>query len=58
MLGGGYSYKSNQYGLASDTVVSYGLVTPAGRILNVTSESHPDLFFGLQVRSESSSFAF
>ncbi|KIM35568.1 hypothetical protein M413DRAFT_32425 [Hebeloma cylindrosporum] len=46
--GGGYSYKSNQFGLVSDNIVQYELVTYTGEILNVTSTSHPDLFFGLQ----------
>jgi FAD/FMN-containing dehydrogenase len=49
VLGGGYSYKSNQYGLASDTTVAYELVTPTGDSVNVTAENQPELFFGLQV---------
>ena len=47
--GGGYSYKTNQLGLVSDNTVEYELVTYTGEILNVTSASYPDLFFGLQV---------
>ncbi|KDR82204.1 hypothetical protein GALMADRAFT_276752 [Galerina marginata CBS 339.88] len=46
--GGGYSYKTNQLGLVSDNIVEYELVTYTGEILNVTSSSHSDLFFGLQ----------
>ncbi|OAX38046.1 FAD-binding domain-containing protein [Rhizopogon vinicolor AM-OR11-026] len=48
ILGGGYSYFSNQYGLAVDNVVSLELVMPNGTITTVTSASDPDLFFGLR----------
>ncbi|OAX38750.1 FAD-binding domain-containing protein [Rhizopogon vinicolor AM-OR11-026] len=48
VLGGGYSYFSNQYGLAVDNVVSLELVMPNGTITTVTSASQPDLFFGLR----------
>lgn len=58
LLGGGYSYKTNQFGLGSDTVVEYELVTPTGEIITVNAESHPDLFFGLQVCSFISSNGF
>ncbi|KIJ54864.1 hypothetical protein M422DRAFT_240953 [Sphaerobolus stellatus SS14] len=47
-LGGGYSWKTQKFGLALDNVVSYELVTPTAQILNVTAQSHPDLFFGLK----------
>ncbi|KAJ7100922.1 FAD-binding domain-containing protein [Mycena belliarum] len=47
-LGGGYSYKTSQYGLTLDTVVAYELVKPNGVICNVTADSDPDLFFGLK----------
>ncbi|KAF5327189.1 hypothetical protein D9619_004973 [Psilocybe cf. subviscida] len=47
-LGGGYSWKSNQYGLAVDNVVAFELVTPNGKIVNVTHGSDPELFFGLK----------
>ncbi|KAK0499150.1 FAD dependent oxidoreductase [Armillaria luteobubalina] len=47
-LGGGYSYLSNQYGLALDNVVAYELVTPDGTVLTVTGENDPDLFFSLK----------
>ncbi|KAH8996310.1 FAD-binding domain-containing protein [Lactarius akahatsu] len=46
-LGGGYSYKSSQYGLAIDNVASYELVLPNGTITNVTSQDK-DLWFGLR----------
>jgi hypothetical protein len=39
---------TNQYGLSSDNVVQYELVMPCGKIVNVTEQSEPDLFFGLR----------
>ncbi|KAJ7654333.1 FAD-binding domain-containing protein [Mycena rosella] len=47
-LGGGYSWKTNQYGLTVDTVVAYELVKPNGTIVTVTASSDEDLFFGLK----------
>ncbi|KIJ54876.1 hypothetical protein M422DRAFT_153476 [Sphaerobolus stellatus SS14] len=47
-LDGGYSWKTQNYGLALDNVVSYELITPTAQILNVSAQSHPDLFFGLK----------
>jgi hypothetical protein len=44
----GYSYKTNQYGLAIDTIVGYNLVLPNGTVACVTQSTHPDLFFGLK----------
>ncbi|KAI9446106.1 FAD-binding domain-containing protein [Lactarius indigo] len=46
-LGGGFSYKSNEYGLSVDNVVSYDLVLPNGTITTVTSND-TDLWFGLR----------
>ncbi|KAH8979805.1 FAD-binding domain-containing protein [Lactarius akahatsu] len=46
-LGGGFSYKSNEYGLSVDNVVSYDLVLPNGTITSVTSND-TDLWFGLR----------
>ncbi|KAJ8590729.1 FAD-binding domain-containing protein [Rhizopogon salebrosus TDB-379] len=48
ILGGGYSWLTNQYGLAIDTVQSFELVMPCGTVKNVTATSDPDLFFGLR----------
>lgn len=45
----GYSWQSNQFGLAIDGVVAYELVKPSGTIVTVTQMSDPDLFFGLKV---------
>ncbi|EJD05537.1 FAD-binding domain-containing protein [Fomitiporia mediterranea MF3/22] len=47
-LGGGYSWKTNQYGLLIDTVVSHDLVLPSGEFIHVTNATNPDLFFGLR----------
>ncbi|KAK0229779.1 FAD-binding domain-containing protein [Armillaria nabsnona] len=47
-LGGGYSWLSNQYGLAIDNVVAYELVVPNGTAVTVTEGSDPDLFFSLK----------
>ena len=44
----GYSYKSNQHGLAIDTIVGFNLVLPDGTVTYVTEKTHPDLFFGLK----------
>ncbi|KAF8258459.1 hypothetical protein EI94DRAFT_1815307 [Lactarius quietus] len=47
-LGGGYSFKTNQYGLAVDTVTEYELVLPTGEVKIVTAEDE-DLWFALKV---------
>ncbi|KAI0289877.1 hypothetical protein B0F90DRAFT_1825823 [Multifurca ochricompacta] len=47
LLGGGYSFKSNQYGLGIDNIVAYELVLPNGTIKTVT-ESDQDLWFALR----------
>ena len=46
----GYSYKTNQYGLAIDSIVGFNLVLPNGTAASVTQSTHPDLFFGLEGR--------
>ncbi|CAF4004686.1 unnamed protein product [Adineta steineri] len=48
LLGGGYGWKSNQYGLSIDTILEYELVTPNGTIVNVNNQTYPDLYFGLK----------
>ncbi|KAF9244082.1 FAD-binding domain-containing protein [Melanogaster broomeanus] len=47
-LGGGYSWLTEQYGLAVDNVEEYELVMPNGTIIAVTESSSPELFFGLK----------
>ena len=44
----GYSYKTNQYGLAIDTIVGFNLVLPNGTVTYVTQSTYPDLFWGLK----------
>ncbi|MCJ1330129.1 hypothetical protein MMC10_006811 [Thelotrema lepadinum] len=46
-LGGGYSWKTNQFGLTSDTIESYTLVLPNGTVSTISS-SQPDLFWALK----------
>ncbi|KAF8489288.1 FAD-binding domain-containing protein [Russula emetica] len=46
-LGGGYSYKSSQYGLTVDNIAGYELVLPNGTVVYVTSKDR-DLWFGLR----------
>ncbi|KAF8182932.1 hypothetical protein BJ912DRAFT_562318 [Pholiota molesta] len=47
-LGGGYSWKTNQYGLAVDNVLAFQLVKPDGQVIVVTKFSDSELFFGLK----------
>ncbi|KAF8959330.1 hypothetical protein BDZ97DRAFT_2043879 [Flammula alnicola] len=48
ILGGGYSWKTNQHGLTIDTVTAYELVKPNGDVVTVTKASDSELFFGLK----------
>jgi FAD/FMN-containing dehydrogenase len=56
-LGGGFSVKSNQYGIGMDTVAKYQVVMPNGYILQNVSANAPNeegfpvsqLFYALQV---------
>ncbi|KAK3313645.1 hypothetical protein B0H66DRAFT_629614 [Apodospora peruviana] len=47
-LGGGYSWKTNQFGLTCDTVKSFNLVLPNGTFTKVSATQNPDLFFALK----------
>ncbi|KAF9244086.1 hypothetical protein BU15DRAFT_59436 [Melanogaster broomeanus] len=47
-LGGGYSWLTEQYGLAIDNVEEYELVMPNGTVIAVSELSSPELFFGLK----------
>ncbi|KAA1470098.1 FAD dependent oxidoreductase [Dentipellis sp. KUC8613] len=47
ILGGGLSFKSNQYGLAVDNIKSFELVFPNGTVTTVTATDE-DLWFGLR----------
>ncbi|TFK39177.1 hypothetical protein BDQ12DRAFT_734991 [Crucibulum laeve] len=48
ILGGGFSWLTNQYGLTIDTVTAYELVKPDGTVVTVTETSNANLFFGLK----------
>ncbi|KAL7284766.1 hypothetical protein ACG7TL_002073 [Trametes sanguinea] len=47
-LGGGYSWKTNQYGLAIDNLSGLEIVLANGTTLDVSQNMHPDLFWGLK----------
>ena len=47
-LGGGLGWLTGVHGLAADNVLSIELVTAEGEVLNVTADSHPDLFWALR----------
>lgn len=48
LYGGGFSWYTNQHGLAVDNVITFDLVLPNGTYVNVTEKSQPDLYFGLR----------
>ncbi|KAK3387358.1 hypothetical protein B0H63DRAFT_156360 [Podospora didyma] len=47
-LGGGFSWKTNQFGLTADTVKKYNIVLPDGTITQASAKSNPDLFWALK----------
>ncbi|KAK4182739.1 hypothetical protein QBC35DRAFT_546045 [Podospora australis] len=47
-LGGGYSWKTNQFGLTCDTVERFNIVLPNGTITYATDSHNPDLFWALK----------
>jgi FAD/FMN-containing dehydrogenase len=49
LLGGGYSLKTNRFGLGIDNVTGFEIVLPDGRILDVSEEQEGDLFWALKV---------
>ncbi|KAF9257696.1 FAD-binding domain-containing protein [Marasmius fiardii PR-910] len=48
VAGGGYSYKTNQYGLAVDNVVAIEIVLPNGQIKKISSKQDKELFFAVR----------
>jgi FAD/FMN-containing dehydrogenase len=50
LLGGGYSLKTNQYGLGIDNLEGFTIVLPNGAIENVTEQSNRELFEAVKVR--------
>jgi FAD/FMN-containing dehydrogenase len=47
-LGGGLGWLMAKYGLASDNLLAVELVTADGKVLDVSADSHPDLFWALR----------
>ncbi|MEE4024638.1 FAD-binding protein [Gordonia sp. PKS22-38] len=47
-LGGGFGWLGRKYGLSSDAVRSFDIVTPDGNPLRVSATSHPDIFWALR----------
>ena len=47
-LGGGLGWLMAKYGLAADNLNSVEIVTADGEILNVSDDSHPDLFWAVR----------
>ncbi|KAF2093096.1 FAD binding domain protein [Rhizodiscina lignyota] len=48
LLGGGVSHFGPQYGWSANCVTRYEIVLAGGRVLDVTKESSPDLFWALK----------
>lgn len=46
-LAGGMGWLARRHGLACDNVARYELVTPDGLLVDVTPDSHPELFWAL-----------
>lgn len=52
LLGGGYSLKTNQWGLGIDNIRDFDIVLPSGELLRkVAVDNKPDLFKAVKVRS-------
>jgi FAD/FMN-containing dehydrogenase len=47
-LGGGLGWLNGRYGLACDNLVAAEVVTAEGRLLRVSQDEHPDLFWALR----------
>ena len=47
-LGGGMGWLARRYGLASDSVRSFDLVTPDGELVRVSNDEHAELFWALK----------
>lgn len=45
----GYTWNTNQFGLAMDLIVEYELIKPNGHIIRVDEYTDPELFFALKV---------
>lgn len=47
-LGGGMGWLARKFGFAADSVISADIVTADGRLLTVTAERHPELFWAIR----------
>ena len=47
-LGGGHGWMARKYGRAADRLVAADVVTADGRLLHVSNDSHPELFWALK----------
>jgi len=47
-LGGGIGWLARKYGMASDSVISFELVTATGQIVRASQSENPDLFWALR----------
>jgi FAD/FMN-containing dehydrogenase len=48
VLGGGIGWLMREYGASVDNLVSVDLVTAEGKLVTVSAEEHPDLFFAVR----------
>ena len=46
-LSGGLGWLARRHGFASDSVVSFELVTPDGLVVEVSADTHPEVFWAL-----------
>lgn len=47
-LGGGMGWLARKYGLATDSVIYFDIVTSDGQFVRASAEDNPDLFWGLR----------
>lgn len=47
-LGGGLGWLARRFGMASDSVISFEVVTVDGSVLRVAADENPELFWGLR----------
>ena len=49
IMGGGYSLKTNQYGLGIDNLVQVQVVRPDGKLVKASENINSDLFWAIKV---------